>query len=56
MKKLRGEPRTYTCEGVVLELENGDEYGVPFFFFSEDDLKTLSPGWQRVAGRRERQC
>jgi hypothetical protein len=47
IKKLRGEPRTYDCEGVLLELENGDEYGVPFFFFSEDDQKTLSPGWER---------
>ena len=45
--KLRGEPRTFTCEGVLLELENGDEYGVPFFFFSKDDLKVLQPGWQR---------
>lgn len=43
---LRGEPRTYTCEGVVLELPGGDEYGVPFFFFSEDDLKVLRPGWE----------
>ena len=45
--KLRGEPRTFTCEGVMLELENRDEYGVPFFFFSEADLKVLQPGWQR---------
>jgi hypothetical protein len=47
VKTLRGEPRTYTCEGVVLELENGDEYGVPFFFFAEDELKLLQPGWER---------
>jgi hypothetical protein len=47
IKKLRGEPRTYDCDGVLLELENGDEYGVPFFFFSEDDQKTLRPGWER---------
>ncbi len=45
--RLRGEPRTFTCEGVILELENGDEYGVPFFLFSEDDLKILTPGWER---------
>ena len=44
---LKGAARTYTCEGVMLELENGDEYGVPFFFFSADDLKVLEPGWQR---------
>jgi hypothetical protein len=45
--QLKGEPRTYTFEGVLLELENGDEYGVPFFFFSDQDLKILDPGWQR---------
>jgi hypothetical protein len=45
--KLRGQPRTFTCEGVILELENGDEYGVPFFLFSNDDRKVLEPGWQR---------
>jgi hypothetical protein len=45
--KLRGEPRTYTCEGVDLELANGEEVGVPFFFFSEHDLKLLQPGWDR---------
>jgi hypothetical protein len=45
--KLRGQPRTFTCEGVMLELDNGDEYGVPFFFFSNDDQKILQPGWQR---------
>jgi hypothetical protein len=53
--KLRGEPRTFTCEGVLLELENGDEYGVPFFFFSADDLKILQPGWQRwLAAEKDR--
>ena len=46
-KKLRDEPRTYTCEGVLLVLENGDEYGVPFFFFSAEDQKLLHPGWER---------
>jgi hypothetical protein len=45
--KLRGEPRTYTCEGVLLELENGDHYGVPFFLFADDDMKLLRPGWER---------
>ena len=44
-KKLGASKKTYTCEGVVLELENGDLYTVPFFFFSEEDLKLLEPGW-----------
>ena len=45
--KLKGEARTYGVEGVIMELENGDEYGVPFFFFSDDDLRVLEPGWHR---------
>jgi hypothetical protein len=44
--KYKGEPKKFVCEGVVLELANGDEYGVPFFFFASDDLKVLKPGWE----------
>jgi len=44
--RQRGEPRTFTIEGVVLELENGDEYGVPFIFFSDEDQRLLKPGWE----------
>jgi hypothetical protein len=54
--KLRGEPRTYTCEGVLLELEDGDMYGVPFFFFSKDDQNVLRPGWDRwLAAEKNRE-
>jgi hypothetical protein len=54
--KLRGEPRTFTCEGVLLELENGDAYGVPFFFFSKDDQNILRPGWDRwLAAEKDRE-
>lgn len=41
----KGAPQLYTVDGVVLELENGDEYAVPFFMFSEADLEVLKPGW-----------
>jgi hypothetical protein len=41
------QPRTFHCEGVLLELENGDRYAVPFFFFSTNDAKILRPGWER---------
>lgn len=44
--KQRGEAKTFTVEGVILELENGDEYGMPFFLFSSEDLRVLQPGWQ----------
>ena len=45
--RQKGGPRTLTLEGVILELENGDEYGVPFFFFAADDLNVLQPGWDQ---------
>ncbi len=47
VSKQRGAPRSYVVEGVLLELPNGDLYGVPFFFFSEKALKVLEPGWKR---------
>ena len=54
--KLKGEPKTYTLDGVMMELENGDEYGVPFFFFSDEDQKILKPGWDRwLAGDKQRE-
>lgn len=49
----RGQAKTFTCEGVLLELESGDEYGVPFFLFSEADLKILQPGWQEWLAQKD---
>jgi hypothetical protein len=43
--RQRSQPRTFHLEGVVFELENGDEYAVPFFLFAEDDLAVLKTGW-----------
>jgi hypothetical protein len=51
--RQRGQARTFTVEGVVLELENGDEYAVPFFFFSEDDQHFLKPGWEEWLAAHE---
>jgi hypothetical protein len=45
--KLQGDSATFTCEGVLLELDNGDAYGIPFFFFSDADQRILKPGWDR---------
>ena len=45
--QLGGASKTYHCEGVLLELTNGEEYAVPFFFFTEEDLKTLQPSWDK---------
>jgi hypothetical protein len=47
LRKLPGSKKSYTCEGVILELENGDQYGVPFFLFSKSDQATLEKGWKR---------
>ncbi|TWU56316.1 SHD1 domain-containing protein [Rubripirellula reticaptiva] len=43
---LQGQPKVYPLEGVLMELESGDKIAVPFFLFSEQDLKVLQPGWQ----------
>ncbi len=45
-KALGAEPKIYPLEGVLMQLESGDEIGVPFFMFSSEDLKVLQPGWQ----------
>lgn len=50
-----GRPQTFTVDGVVLELENGDEYGIPFFMFSPQDLEVLQPGWETWLAAHEKQ-
>lgn len=51
LKRRRGEPITFTVEGVQMELENGDHYGVPFFMFSDQALAALKPGWDAWAAK-----
>ena len=53
--KQKGAPRTFRCEGVLLQLPNEDLYGVPFFFFSDTDLKVLQPGWDRWSAAEKKQ-
>ncbi len=61
MTKQRGQPRKFTVDGVMMELENGDEYAIPYIFFSDEDLNVLRPGWERWlasdenAGYRQRE-
>lgn len=43
----RANARTFTCEGVLMEFPNGDEYGIPFFFFEPFDLNVLKPAWDQ---------
>ncbi len=46
-RTIGGEPKKYRLEGVLLELETGDQIGVPFFLFASEELAILEPGWQR---------
>jgi SLA1 Homology Domain 1 (SHD1) protein len=48
--KLKGQTRDYKLQGVVLELENQEQFAVPFFLFSEKDLTYLEPGWKEWSG------
>jgi hypothetical protein len=43
----KGLPAPLTVEGPVFELEGGDEYVIPFFFFSMGDQNLLKPGWEQ---------
>jgi len=47
MRGQHGKPRRFMCEGVMLELETGDSYGVPFFFFSTQEQQVLKAGWEQ---------
>lgn len=47
VEKQRGRPRKFTCKGVVFELDSGDEYVIPFIFFTAEDLEILRPGWDK---------
>lgn len=39
------QPHVFHVQGVVIEDDKGDEFAVPFFLFSDADLKLLQPGW-----------
>jgi hypothetical protein len=45
VRSLQGKPKTYTLEGVVFQLESGDEYKVPFFLFGDKEQELLKQGW-----------
>jgi hypothetical protein len=51
--RQRGRPRTLQLDGVVLELENGDEYAIPFFLFAPDDRQLLESGWNEWLAARD---
>ncbi len=51
LKRRKGEPETFTYDGVQMEMENGDLYAVPFFLFSDEALKVLKPGWEEWSSK-----
>ncbi len=51
LKRRKGEPETFTYDGVQMEMENGDLYAVPFFLFSDEALKVLKPGWDEWSSK-----
>ena len=53
VRSLGGQPRSYILEGVTIELENGDEYSVPFFLLADKDQQVLKPGWDAWMNDRE---
>lgn len=53
VKTLSPSVKSYPLEGVMLELESGDEIAVPFFLFSTDDVAVLEPGWELWKEREE---
>ncbi len=50
--KQRGQPRQFSSEAVLLELQDSQQATVPFFLFGLDDQQYLRPGWEALAGRR----
>tara|TARA_R110002073_G_scaffold149534_8_gene303285 strand:+ start:1672 stop:2592 length:921 start_codon:yes stop_codon:yes gene_type:complete len=49
----RGKPRTFECAGVMIELQDGILYCVPFFLFTDDAFAMLKPGWDRWLAAKE---
>lgn len=43
---IQSSPKKYPLEGVMLQLESGDQVPVPFFMFSQRDLDLLQTGWE----------
>jgi len=44
--KQRGEAREFDCEGVLMQVDDGEQVAVPFFLFSPKDEQFLRPGWE----------
>ncbi len=45
-RSLGPNGKSYVLEGVLLQLESGDEIGVPFALFAPEEMAILEPGWE----------
>ena len=53
----RRTPLKYTVDGVMLELEDGEHFPLPFVLFTEKDRNILKPGWEAwLAAEKDRQA
>lgn len=53
----RRKPLSYVVDGVMLELEDGEHFPLPFFLFAEKDRNILKPGWEVwLAAEKDRQA
>jgi len=46
-RKLRGQPKTFLCRGVLVELNDDHLYCIPFFLLPNEVVKSLKPGWEQ---------
>lgn len=44
---LKGRPRTFRCQGLLIDLDDQHLYCIPFYLFSDESVKQLRPGWER---------
>lgn len=44
-RRLRGKDKTFTVDGVMMQLEKGDQIAVPLFLFGDEERVFLEQGW-----------
>ena len=44
-QKLKGKPKSFTIDGVMMQLSDGEEIAVPLFMFSDEERAVLEEGW-----------
>ena len=46
VRKLRGKEKSFTVNGAMMLLENGEAIAVPLFMFSDEERGILEQGWE----------